>query len=256
MPQLKTSLPQEEMDEEDMRVTKEIQKMIKDEAFNGASNDPGLPAVKLALCLQNDSKAEPNNHATLNAVVEDDKNVLTASDCQHAQSEDQRSPASDSRTKQQFKISAGENNTIEDKQLAEDIEYILNDDISIDESSKQMSSGATSPTEKVQSPKKCPTSKIENMEGDNLEKDTGSTSKHEDNKGKASGKIVLAKFHPSERFLFSFQLKKMTIYRRMVKMFLQINKLFWVLYHLRKRTVPREKTRGTTINWRRISLTF
>ena len=264
MPQLKTSLPQEEMDEEDMRVTKEIQKMIKDEAFNGASNDPGLPAVKLALCLQNDSKAEPNNHATLNAVVEDDKNVLTASDCQHAQSEDQRSPASDSRTKQQFEISAGENNTIEDKQLAEDIEYILNDDISIDESSKemssgatsptekvqssasdsitkkqfkisagenntienkqlaedieyilnddisidesskQMSSGATSPTEKVQSPKKCPTSKIENMEGDNLEKDTGSTSKHEDNKGKASGKNRSGQVSPKRKV--SFQL--------------------------------------------------
>ena len=263
MPQLKTILPQEEMDEEDMRVAKEIQKMIEDEAFNGASNDPTSSAVKVALCLQNDSKAELNDQPILNEMVEDDKNVLTTSDC-HPRSPGQSSPASDSRSKQQFKMSAGENNTIEDKQLAEDIEYILNDDISIDESSKEMSSGATSPTEKVQSsasdsittqqfnisaeenntiadkqlaedieyilnddisigesskemssgatsttkkvqsPKKCPASKIENMEGDNLEKDTGSTSKHEDNKGRASGKNRSGQVSPKRKV--SFQL--------------------------------------------------
>ncbi|KAJ7380414.1 hypothetical protein OS493_008871 [Desmophyllum pertusum] len=65
MPRINRNVPQETIDEEDIRVANEIQKMIQDDPLKGASNGPTPPiSSKAGLQMQSDSSASSGKQTT------------------------------------------------------------------------------------------------------------------------------------------------------------------------------------------------
>ena len=172
LPGLKSSLCREEMDEEDIRVAKEIQGMIKDKPFEGRSNGKSTRVVgRLVPHPRSGTK-------TLEAAIKD----VPAVSRSRVQSQVHSDFVLDSNTKRQSTRthSTGEKIlTIADKKLAEDIDYILNDVITTCESSEQKPSGVASATKEAQRSKKCSTSKNSNIKEKDLQNDIGCNLKNE-----------------------------------------------------------------------------
>ena len=164
---------QRTMDEEDIRVAEEIKNILKDDCVN-FSNEPTAPSAGEAQKPTRKGSARKEKHVIVPAakpkgeipanktstmkkeITEEEKLVddieyilsddIPAAESSGQNTTDRVSPSE--KTQHPQKNCAEENNITESEQLADDIEYILNDDMPVAELNGQNTTGRVSPKKK------------------------------------------------------------------------------------------------------------